>query len=182
MSHRVRIGWGSSRFQNAVPELHRDDEYAVGSSVVRNTIEIAREHSLEQAEMIVNRTFPDVGGKTLKCILSVHVDGLEGAATRTTAEPLLKYLEKSVGKRKAEYVSITHTRIQRESKLGEVYTHQCAYIYEIRPLDPVMRKGKDESELATGELHDAFRSLLGSIAIAVLSRPDPAVYIQFPSH
>ena len=71
----------------------------------------AKEHSEQQAEISNHRTLPQVILRELKCILSVHVDDLKGAATRQMADRLLKHLESMVGKCEADFAPFTHTPV-----------------------------------------------------------------------
>ena len=94
------------------------------------------------------------------------------------AESPLKHLEVSVGACKAEFVSFAHTGIQHLHKAGEVYTHQVPYIETITPISTHLYAGLDGDATTSDELHEQFRSVLGSIAWTALTRPDMAVYIQ----
>ena len=100
---QVLIGWLAARQLYNEPELN----YLHGSAACQladdclNAIERANEHDAEQSEQSSSRTLPPVERKKLKCILSVHVDDLKGAATREIADSLLQHLNKAVGLCKA---------------------------------------------------------------------------------
>ena len=95
------------------------------------------------------------------------------------AEPLLKHLGFAVSTCKAEFASFTHTGIQHEHKVGEVYTHQLTYVDAIKPIATNLYSGQvDGKPIADTPLHEAVRSCLGAVAWAVLSRPDVVVYVQ----
>ena len=69
--------------------------------------------------------------------------------------------------------------MQHEHKCGEVYTHQFTYVNAIKPIPTSAYKGMEDEKLVTlTRLHDLFRSCIGAIAWAVLSRADIAVYVQ----
>ena len=93
------------------------------------------------------------------------MDDLKGTATRATADSLLAFFEKMVGKCKADFVSFTHIGIQHEHKEGEVYTHQFVYVDAIKPIPTSTYKGMEDEKLVTlTPLHDLFRSCIGAIA------------------
>ena len=111
-------------------------------------------------------------------VLSTHVDDLKGGAKRQFAEHLLQHLETCVGKCKSEWSKFTHTGVQHEHTPGHHWAHQAAYVEQLRPIDASKLKGRSESEMATGDLHSDYMSLLGGIAWTVLTRAEAAVYVQ----
>ena len=162
------------------PELycvHRDHKIEDGG---RNTIDKAKEHNDEQAE--IGKMCTIVAQKykagNLLCLLSVHVDDIKGTSKKATAMSLLEHLNKTVGQCKADWLSFLHTGIQHEQSPGVVFTHQYVYIDSITPILPELLHGKDDEEECNQVVHDAYRSVLGAVAWTVLTRPDLAIYVQ----
>ena len=114
----------------------------------------------------------------LQCLLSVHVDDINGTAPKEIADSLLKYLNDKVGRCKADCTSFLHTGIQHESAPGSVFTHQYVYIDSIKPIDADTLTSKDEDSICDIAAHDAYRSVLGAVAWIVLTRAEVAVYVQ----
>lgn len=81
---------------------------------------------------------------TLICILPARVDDIDGAVRRGMPQAWLKYMEKAFGQCKVGWDSCMHTWVQLEHRAGEVYTHQCAYIDAIKPIDVSFSVGKGE--------------------------------------
>ena len=114
----------------------------------------------------------------LQCPLSVHVDDIKGTAPKEIADSLLKHLNDTVCRCKADCASFLHIGIQHESAPGSAFIHQCVYIGSIKPIDADSFTGKDEYSLCDIAMHDAYRSVLGAVAWTVLTRAELAVYVQ----
>ena len=110
--------------------------------------------------------------------MSVHVDDINGIATKEVAESLLKHFNDQVGQGKADYNSSLHAGIQHEHSAGQVFTHQYVYIDSITPIEPSLLTGKGDEALCDSKMHEAYRSVLGAVAWTVLTRAELAVYVQ----
>ena len=103
------------------------------------------------------------------CLLSVHVGGTKGAATKKTADSALKRFNDSVGQREANYDSFLHTGLQHESSSGS---------NSITPIDASPFVGNDEEAECDTQMREAYMSGLGAVAWAVLTKAEVAVYVQ----
>ena len=122
--HQVFVQWLSCRQLYIEPELYC--VYKKHSAEEPDTFTRAKEHNEEQHETCRTRTTqPHAYEKgNLQCLLSVHVDGIKGVATKEVAEPLLKHLNPKVGRCNADYDTVLHTGVQHEHVSGEVVTHR----------------------------------------------------------
>ena len=91
--HQVFAAWLSCRQLYAEPEPHCANGRKL-SEVVTIQYERAKAHDAEQSEQGGKRTLEPLRLAELLCFLPVHVDDFKGAATRATADPLLKHLER----------------------------------------------------------------------------------------
>lgn len=114
----------------------------------------------------------------LQCLLSLHVGDMIDTARKDTADPLLAHPNKTVGQRKTNCNSFIHTGTQHEHTAGVVFTHSCAYINSITPIDSSVLTGKDEEVNCCTVLHEVYRSVLGVVAWTVLTRAELAAYVQ----
>ena len=57
-------------------------------------------------------------------------------------------------------------------------THQYVYVGSISPIKVELYSRKDDETLCDGPCPDAYRSVLGAVAWAVLTRAELAVYVQ----
>ena len=87
--------------------------------------------------------------ESLLCVVSAHVGDIKGAASKETADSLLKRINKCVGQRKADYDNVLHAGIQHESSSGGIFTHQYVYIDSITPIDAGLFVGKGGNPFAT---------------------------------
>ena len=109
-------------------------------------------------------------------MLSVHLGDIKGTASKAVADSLLSHLNESVGQCNADYGSFLHIGIQHEHSPAVVFTHQCVYVGSVQPVKPELHQAKDDEALCDGPCHEAYRSVLGAVAWAVLTRVDLAVY------
>lgn len=176
--HQVLEQWLSCQPLYSEPELYcfrKFDQRSLNSVIGR-----ARERDSEQREICeIRRLFSQTYGPgTLQCLLSVHVRDINGTAPRQIADSSLAQVNKKLGQRTADYGSCLHTGIQHEHSFGVVFTHQYVYVGSITQIQPSMLYNKDEGELCDTALHEAYRSVPGALAWAVLTRAELSVYVQ----
>ena len=176
--HQVLEGWQQCQQLCAEQELycvHKCHQGKVGDVVGR-----AQTHNLEQQEVAEARKI--IPGKptpgNLQCLLSVHVDDINGTAPKSVAESLLRHLNGNVGQCKTDFDSFLHIGIQHEHSRGCVFTHQYVYVGSISPIKSEIVGGKDDDALCDGPCREAYRSVLGAVAWTVLTKAELAVYVQ----
>ena len=59
-----------------------------------------------------------------------------------------------------------------------MFTHQYVYVGGVKPIDASLLGSKGDEVLCDEELHEAYRSVLGAVAWAVLTRAELATYVQ----
>ena len=116
--HEVLTGWMSCRQLYSELDLycvHRQDD-AMGEDIMVP----ANQHIEEQQEIGKRQvSAQECKPGNFKCLLSVHVDGSNVAATKDVADGVLKHLNDKVGQCKTYCTSFLHTGIQYESALGD---------------------------------------------------------------
>ena len=106
-----------------------------------------------------------------------HVPQYPCTARKKVVDDLLAHLEARFGPCKIERQDFIHTGIHHIRRPDGVYSHQFAYVEQLKPLT-ITRGSATDISVATGELAEAFYSLLGGVAWTVLTRGDVAVYVQ----
>ena len=123
-------------------------------------------------------SMPQTVPRSLRCLLSTHVDDLKGIARKSVALELLAHLEKRVGKCKQEWQQFTHVGVEHVQTKDGLYCHQETYASQLKPLDASMWKGLPEESAANPKLLSLYQSLLGGVAWMAMTRVDVVVYIQ----
>ena len=177
--HQIFAQWMSCQQLRAEPELYcvRGSNQTSNNS---NALAGATAHYEEQQGLGNSRGLlpHKYEPGRLKCLLSMHVGDIKGAAVRKTTDSLLAHLDEMVGPCKADCGNFLHTGIQHEHNPGVVYTHQYVYIGNITPIGFSMLASKDEDGLRDTLIHESYRSVLGAVAWAVITRVDLAMYVQ----
>ena len=121
-------------------------------------------------------------GKDVQCIISTHIDDVEGSGGKAMQDSLLAALRRDYGGDvKIEVGEFVHTGImhKQDPKTFEVYTNQDHYVKEI---SEISLTGIDTSNLAA-PLSDAmktlFWSLLGALPWLQQTRADIAPFIGY---
>ena len=141
---------------------------------VKDTIARAKAHALEQQQtgeprpIILQQYEPGY----LQCLQSFHI------APKHLADSLHVHLNASVGQCKADCSSFLHVGMRHGHASGPVLAHQYVYVGSITPIDAGLILGKEGGSLCGEELHEAYRSVLGTVAWTVLTRVELAVYVQ----
>ena len=176
--HQVLDQWMSC--QQLCSELELHCVHKRNQRSIMDAIAMATQHDSEQQGSSETRNVLPQECKpgNLRCLLAVHVDDTSGMAPKVVADLLLKHLNDSVGRCKADWGSFLHTGVQCEHSPGSVFTHQCVYVDSIRPIDTTMLGCKGDGGPCGDELHEAYRSVLGAVALTVLARAELAVYVQ----
>lgn len=115
---------------------------------------------------------------TLGCLLSAHVDDIKRIAPRDAADPLLAHLNQKVSQCKDDCGSSRHTGIQHDYSPGVVLTNPYVYVGSTKPILGSLLVGKEDDALGDAILHEACRSVLGSVAWTLFSRAELVAYVQ----
>ena len=137
-----------------------------------------KDDKVEEIQRLLEEHWKTTPLRTILMVVSTHVDDLKGGANKPVAESLLNHMAKTVGDCTQEWNVFPHTGVQHEHSPGTHWAHQKPYISQLRPIDNTKLKGRNEDEEVEGELHEAYRSLLGGIAWVVLTRAEEATYVQ----
>ena len=108
-----------------------------------------------------------------------HVDDVKMAGPRVQIEALVKHLSQTFGKLTTEWHNFTFCGIKhvQDPSDKEITLDQTAFLAAIKPMSqPEVMTGQRETQMPE-VLQRHFLSLLMTVAYAVQSRPDIAVYI-----
>ena len=108
-----------------------------------------------------------------------HVDDVKMAGPREQIEALVKHLSQTFGKLTTEWHNFTFCGIRhvQDPHSKEITLDQTSFLAAIKPMSqPEVMTGQSENQMPES-LQRHFLSLLMTVAYAVQSRPDIAVYI-----
>ena len=108
-----------------------------------------------------------------------HVDDVKMAGPKEQIEALVKHLSQTFGKLTIEWHNFTFCGIKhvQDPKSKEITLDQTAFLAAIKPMSqPEVMTGQGDTQMPEA-LQRHFSSLLMTVAYAVQSRPDIAVYI-----
>ena len=173
---------GYADFQPSSEVLHclkpgtgcRDAPRAWALKLRKATKEFGLQSSLIDSEL----EYLWVGGN-LKLIVLKHVDDIKMAGEAETISQFVAHLSKTFGKLELHWNDFKFCGIQhtQNPQTFEVKLDQTHFISVIKPMHQSEIAGKPGQEKMPESLRRHFLSLLMTIAYAVQSRPDIAVYI-----
>ena len=111
--------------------------------------------------------------------MSKHVDDLKLAASKEVVLWIVGKLEAVFGPLKIEWNNFTNCGVRHDQN-PETFTvklDQIEYIDALKPIDPVVFRGKSPETPLDAGAETLFRSLLGAVAFACLTRVDIAVFV-----
>ena len=119
------------------------------------------------------------GSRVLTCILVNHVDDLKIAGEPAQVQRLLQALERTFGKLERETGSFVHCGIRhvQDPTTKEVSLDQMDFLNAIKEMPYPAIKGAPSEELLDERMSSHFLSLLMTVAFALQTRPDAAVFV-----
>lgn len=147
---------------------------------INDPIGRAEAHDFEQQETGEARSISLGKCKpgNLQCLLSEHVGDIKSRARKPVADLLLSHLNESAGQCKADCGAFFNIGVQHEHSPGVVFTHRCVYVDSIQRVKSDLYAEKDDESLCGVVCHEAYGSVLGAVAWAVLTGAELAVYVQ----
>ena len=112
----------------------------------------------------------------LSMLLLKHVDDLKISGHKDDIEKLIQHLAKEFGKLDLEYHNFTFCGVRhRQNPDGSIFLDQMSFISAIREMQ--LQPEHKALDLLPEEVRRQFLSLLMTVAYALLTRPDAAVYV-----
>ena len=115
----------------------------------------------------------------LTCILVKHVDDLKIAGEPAQVQKLLQALVKTFGKIEPETGSFVHCGIRhvQDPNSKELSLDQMDFLNAIKEMPYPAVRGAPSEELLDEKMSSHFLSLLMTVAFALQTRPDAAVFV-----
>ena len=111
---------------------------------------------------------------TPRLLLLKHVDDLKMAGSKSDIESVVAYLAKEFGELSVEWNTFTFCGVRHTQQDGEVVLDQTKFIAAIKEMEVPKQPSED---LLSEFLRRQFLSLLMTVAYAMLTRIDAAVYV-----
>ena len=138
---------------------------------------------LSQCQMTQSKVDPEMcyrhDGRTLTCVMTIHVDDLKIAGEPQVVDSILAELGRQFGELTVQRGCFTNcgTRHVQDALTMEISLDQIEYAGALRTIEhPQMKTGRNE-ESCTPELHQLYMSLLGAVAYLSHTRVDLTVFI-----